>query len=386
MLRGIRLSGVEIAAALLAASLVACGEGASDGSGDGVDTASAGDYLEAVPDGDQLDLTLDEDGTAEQALSEPAPTPPAAEEPEPGPARIRALAHDVFQRINDRIHDTRDRIREAMAGVEPETLTVGGFQCKRWEKDGERAHWRFTSCRRDAKNRVFAFKLEGRPLDGTDDDLLTVFAGEGRIIARFDDKKRGSGRVGYDLDNLNELTGEGPTGKIGIGYRAVGKVRQLEVGLHELKQGADDVGISARYSYRQEIGKGGHVKLKANADLVTRDDDGNLVLGQDGTAEKARVALSWKHDKGARAAVALCDGTVGEGECVHLKQCWSRDDRLQQDDLSPDAGKHFDRGCDPGDGAVNDEPSESDVSEPAAGNGDIPGPAVQEPGADPAEG
>jgi hypothetical protein len=350
------LRNIGIGAALAALTLAGCGT-AEDSSLD-----SGEDFLEAVPEGVELELSFDDAATDE-----------APEDLPDGAPRIRRLTVDVFHEVNGLIRRTRGHIREALDGVEPETFEEGKLECKRWETDGAEAHWRFTSCVRDAKNRHYAFRLEGRPLDGG--DFATVFAGEGKAAARFDGKKRGHGTVLYDLDQLHALTGEGPTGKIGIGYRAVGRVRQLALGLRDVTSGEDAVGLSARYRYRQIAGIGGHVRLLAHGDVVT-ETSGSLALGEDGVAEWARVNLGWRRDVGARAAVAVCGGTVGEGECVQLKQCWDDRDVVASESLGDDG--RFDRACAQGPVPVEDAPTEDEVAAPDA----LP---VEEPAPDPME-
>ncbi len=277
-------------------------------------SADGDEYIEAIPGTQELALTLDEEDSAggfdstDQALNGE-------------PIRLRDLTVGVANRVNRVVRGTLDHLREAADGTVPEAATIGGFECKRWQRANDAVEWRLTSCLRDRRDRLFGFILEGRPAEADGGRWKPVFAGKGRVIPRFDGKKRGAGLVGYDLDNLNALTGEGPVGKIAIGYRAVGAVRQLHLGLKDFAPEGEEV-LSARYAYDHLLGVGGRVRLLLLDDIVTRDDEGRLARGEDGTRELGRIAIGWRRGVGARAAAAVCGGTVGP-RCVTISQCWS---------------------------------------------------------------
>ncbi len=355
---------------LVAFALNACGgDTESDDPVLGVDE----EYLEAIPTEDQLNLLLtDQEG---QALS--------SEEYalEGSPAQVRALTQEIFQRINSTVQDSLQRMRQAASNVEPETYEEGAIKCKRWVGSHEGVEWRLRSCHRDLRNRLYGFVLEGRA-EGTE-EYLSVFAGEGRVMARFDGKRRGAGKIGYDLDNLNSLTGQGPTGKIGIGYRAVRKVRQLHIGLKEFSRDGSEP-ISARYNYKHLIGVGGKVSLATRADFVTTDENGEFVTGQDDVVERGRISLGWKRGLGARAALVVCDGTVGEGECVRISQCWKRNSNIVAETLSSgEAQPAFESAeCPEAPFSVEEPPSVEELELP--GDGEL-APEVPEPTADPNE-
>lgn len=300
---------------LLAAVLVTVGcAPPDDGTVVDVEGNASDEYIEAIPGTQELALTIDEDDPAggfastSQALNGEA-------------LRLRDLTVGVAHRVNRVVRRTLNHLREAADGAVPEQATVGGFDCKRWRQGNEGVEWRLTSCLRDRRDRVFGFVLEGRPADAAGGGWMPVFAGTGRVIPRFDGKKRGAGLVGYDLDNLRALTGEGPVGKIAIGYRAVGAARQLHLGLKDFAPDGEQA-ISARYAYDHLLGTGGRVRLLLLDDIVTRDESGRLARGEDGTRELGRVAIGWRRGVGARAAAAVCGGTVGE-RCVTISQCWS---------------------------------------------------------------
>lgn len=359
--------------------LFACGGDDADDAADAGATpevTESSDYLDSVPSGDELTLELtDADGQAltasEFALEDGAR------------ARVRDITLAVFERVNTIVHESYDRVRLAVEDVEPETLEIEGFNCKRWLKTIEGVDWRLRACRRDKALRLYGFLLEGRPEGGADADFVPVFAGEGVVRPRFDGKKRGAGRVGYNLDNFNALTGNGPTGKIGVGYRAVGRVRQLNVGLKGFTRDGEEP-INALYRYRQLIGVGGKVTLTARADLIAEDENGDLIQGEDGLVERNRVSLGWLRDKGGRAAVVHCDGTLGEGQCIRRSQCWRKEGELTQDETGEvtDAPSFTPAHCPMAD--VDPVPGEDEL--PADGGEEFLGaPDVGEPAADPEE-
>lgn len=341
-----------------------------------VEVSEASEYLEAIPTADELSLALtDADGQALTAAE-------FALEGEGAPARVREITLAVFERVNAIIDRTQARILAEIKDVEPEELELGGFTCKRWLKTIEGVEWRLRACRRDRALRLYGFLLEGRAEGGAEADYAPVFAGEGVIRPRFDGQKRGVGRIGYDLDNLNALTGQGATGKLGIGYRAVGRVRQLNVGLKGFAP-EGDTPTDALYRYRQLIGLGGKVRLVARADLLAEDENGALVQGEDGLIERSRISLGWLRGKGGRAALLHCDGTVGEGQCVRRSQCWREAGLLTHDaEGRPDDAPDFAAArCPLADIDPIEEESLPDLTDEAL----LGAPAIDEPNADPEE-
>ena len=367
--------------------LPACGS-SDDNTGSGA--ASTDDFAEAIPGDEELALTLDDtpENTAQSAL-----TPDDAVGQ---PSRIRALAHNVFERVNGLRHQAHTRIEALISDTDPTVTTKGPLTCKQWQVDQNNVHWQLTSCEKNKKNRHYAFALKGRPIDAGDDALVAVFEGEGRVMARFDGKKRGAGAVRFDFDALAELTGPSadlaPAGRVGMGFRAVGAVRQLNVALHDFAPAGDDTPINALYHYKHIVDVGGRIGFLAHGDIVARADDGTLMQGEDGQDELVRAVVAWNRGVGARAAAAICGGTAGEGTCERIVQCWKADGNGSAE-AAPDADGHgnghgghlnFSAAECPaapaGIGDISDVPAEDETTAP--GDDSLP----SEPAADPAEG
>jgi hypothetical protein len=321
-------AGFAVSAAL---ALTACGGNESDEGGTQTAGATEGDFAEAIPDSQALALTLDDGATESEDTAAAADGSPA------GPARLRGLTRAVFENVNALREEAHARVAALIEGVEPETYSEGKVECRRWATDNEAGtvHWVLTSCRRDAKNRHYAFALKGRPVDAGDEALVPVMAGEGKVVARFDDRKRGHGRIGFDFDQYAALTGrEGPAGRLGIGYRAVGPVRQLNVALRDFARAGDETPVSGLYRFKHIQDTGGRVTLIANGDLVTADESGALRLGEDGLEEHVRAAVAWRRGLGARAVAAVCGGSAGEGECARVVQCWRADGAVAHEETA----------------------------------------------------
>jgi hypothetical protein len=150
--------------------------------------------------------------------------------------------------------------------------------------------------------------------------------------------------VGFDLDALGALTGEGRgVGKVGIGFRHVGRVRQLNVALRDFARGEDETPVSALYRYKRIVGIGGHASLLARGDVLTRDDAGGLTYGEDGSDEEMRMRLGWIKDQGARAVAIACGGTVGDGECARIVGCWTMGGETRHEAIESDSGERPER-------------------------------------------
>ncbi len=332
------------------------------------------EFAEAIPTSEMLRLEAGDAGRGGQGLT--------LEQGLGTPSELKNHADAVVARVNGALEVTHARIEALIEGVEPREVARNGVTCKIWETDGDRAHWLLSSCERPARGEGFAFLLAGRPLASTsEDDYLPVFAGAGARLEAVEGRRRGAGRVGYNLDNLNALTGEGPTGKVGIGYRAAGRARQLNIGLKGFKAAGEERDISALYNFKKVEGVGGRLAFKVLTDFMTREG-GELSRGQDGVDEFGRVALSFAQGKGARAAAVACGGSVGEGRCVGLHQCWAPSGEVTFEELAEgsEARPQWEEtSCPALREALDAAPSEGDLSPAPEGEGGLPAPAV--PGA-----
>ena len=148
-----------------------------------------------------------------------------------------------------------------------------------------------------------------------------------------------------------------------------------------------DQDFSAVYRYNHVVGKGGLLKFAFKADVVSLDG-GELSEEKDGEDELGRVSLAYARSGKARVAGILCGGSLGEGECVRLRECFESDSQVTFGALflNPDERPDFDATACPGEAElpiVEDEaPSEGELEASDADNGDIPGPAVEEPAAE----
>ncbi len=340
------------------------------------------EYTEALPDQQMLMMSLTEDEAQQQALTEGIYQAALVNDP----SQIQARAQEIADRVNAAVEETQAIIDANIEGVTPTETTVGRFLCRVWEKDIDANHWRLAVCERDLAAKRYFFSLYGWPLTGTEADKMLVLAGEGRILPRFDGKRRGAGRIGYNFDNWNALTGQGPTGKAAIGYRAAGRLRQLHVGLRDLLPEGQTTPRSALYRFAHVIGKGGHLRFVVDDDVVKPEGNG-FVMGEDGIIELARAGLDWARGIGARATARVCGGSVGEGQCVFVRQCWKADNRVTFEDLravlTGEEASPWDPAACPADDALplppSEVPTEEDTTVPEDSTGEVPGPAVDEP-------
>ena len=356
---------------LASAGLVACGAGGED--------AVVDEFAEAIPNEGMLGLELGEGDQVGQALT--------VEQGIVGdPSDLRGHAQQAVSRVNEMLRETHARIDALIEDVEPTEVIREGVTCKVWEDDGQRAHWLLTSCRKDARARRFGFVLLGRPLDSTSKgDYVAVFAGEGALLPRFEGARRGAGRVGYNLDNLHSLRGEGPTGKIGIGYRAAGRARQLNIGLQNFQPADAEQDISALYSFKRVVGRGGHLAFNLKADFLAASEEGDLSRGQDGLDEFGRVAVSFARNKAARTVAAVCGGSVGEGRCAAIHQCWVASGEVSYEEIAEDAEatpQWEPTSCPELRESLDAAPSEGEMAPAPTGEDALPAPEVPEPSID----
>jgi hypothetical protein len=372
-----------LTAFILALSLLSFGCGG--GGGDDEEEENEADFTEAIPNGDVIGVELDEEGGGQGlTLAE------QAQAAEGQASRFAEHAGKTAERINDARQIVQTLV-DAVVDATPSIEEIEGRKCRVFEGDKDGNRLVLTSCAVNRVARNFAFKLEGRAAEGSDDDLKILMAGQAKILVPNAGKRRGVGRVGFNLDAINELTGNGPTGQVAIGYRAAGRFRQVVAGFRDFQGDDDAQEFSALYNFKSIKGKGGTLKFIFNADVVSIDG-GMLSEDLDGVAEVGRVSLAFSRNGKARIAGVVCGGSLGE-ECIFGRECAEANGTLTFTSFAQDEGDQleFDSAKCPvkGDGAddvplVEDEPpSEGDV-EPDDGDndGDIPGPAVDAPSED----
>ncbi len=355
------------------AGLAACAPGSDDSSDP---TVENDEYVEAIPNTTMLGLDM---GDAEVVQAGQNLTVQQALTAQPG--SIREHAQEVMGNVNDMLGRTHDRIENIIANNEP-TVIVNreGKECKLWETDGELNHWALAVCKTDARAKRFGVLLAGKPLGAPDNQYKAVFAADAHKLQRHEGARRGHGRAGYNLDNLNALTGQGPTGTIGIGYRAAGPARQLNLGFKNFQPEAAEQSIDALYRFTHIAGRGGDFRFALHADFLTRDEEGDLTRGQDSVDELGRVVLTFAKDRAARAAAAVCGGTVGEGRCIAVRQCWTAtgEPTFEETDENVDAAPQWEpTSCT--DLRFGDEtPGDDAMDAPEEDSDGIPAPAVPE--------
>lgn len=340
--------------------------------------AASGDaYASAIPSGEMLSLTTDGDVTAQGLTLE------QGVEGEASPI------HAESQRVRDALDRLRAatsaRIDEVVAGGVAEEVTIGRLSCKKWEKEGERAHWRLQVCQVDARAERFSFVLQGRALDAGEDGYMPVFAGQGVRLPEVDGRRRGVGQLGYNFDNYATLTGESFSGKLGIGYRAAGRVRQLHLGLKDVQGPGMEEAHTGRFAFRHLLGKGGSFRFAAPLDLVALDGEGAPTRGADGTDERVRAGVVWTREGRARSAASICGGTLGE-RCVHAASCWERTGVVSFEEESGElVTPTWDEAACPAPAELPEEitepPSEEETGLPAGTEGETGAPMMDEPAA-----
>jgi hypothetical protein len=299
----------------LVVAFAACGGGGGE-DGD--------EYSEAVPDMDQLALELGEDGAVSGALS-------AEEGAVIGdPAQMRALAQKVADGLNGLLGDTHAGVKALMQNGASATFKVGALQCRVWEGLGaDGVYWKLLGCLKDRNQKHYAVLLRGRAATAMDDAaFVPVFAADVKLLPRHEEKRRGFGWIGYDFDNLAALTGKDFAGRLGIGFHAAGRARQMRIGLDGVKTPGMADAQSGVFKYVRVIGHGGRFAFITRADVVAKDATDKLTAGQDGVNEAIRAAFAWRADQRFRTVVAACDGTLGAKVCIRVAQCWAADQKV----------------------------------------------------------
>lgn len=354
--------------------MMACGTGSN---------VADDEYVGPIPEKSALLITLDEDGSTSYALE-------SEESPVVGdPAKFRELGQSIADGLNKLITDTHEGLTWLLENSEPIDFKWKGYSCKLFEGDGEKVHWQLTSCIKDKKAKKNYFVLRGRPV-GTNDPLLPVVAGMGQKLPNYKGKWRGAGWIGYDLDNLSKIRGDNIGGKVGIGYRAAGKMRQINIGLKELKGINMNEPTTGIYRYKHIIGVGGRFSFLTKADVLAKDSQGNVMAGQDNISETLFAKMGWLVMGNARTVVRVCDGTLGNPkQCLMFVQCWDANKKLTFDELiSKDKEITWDETqCPelPSTLIVDKAPDETDLNLPGPVDSEIDAPGIPEPEADPAE-
>ncbi|OIP43337.1 MAG: hypothetical protein AUK47_02885 [Deltaproteobacteria bacterium CG2_30_63_29] len=354
------------------------------------DTENSGDseFAEAIPSDEMLTLSVDGGAGGGQA----GDTYATAEQGLEGqPSRVYEHLQATADRVNTARLKTRQLIEAILNANQARTDKVAGTDCKIWTHETAEHEWQLSSCVSDRAAKRYLYALRGRPLGSTAAaDYKLVVGGWGAVLPRHNELKRGHGVVGYDFDNSFALLGEGPTGKMAVGYRAAGPFRQIVVGVRDFQPVGAAQAYSALYNYKHAIGKGGHIRFIIDADMVSKDASDVLVETLDGVNEVGRFNAAWSTAGKARTSGIVCGGSLGDGVCITHHECWDAGRTVTFFDLGGDAANppQWDAtGC-PADAElpvpVDGPPSEEDVTPPTAdGDAATPGPALEPPAADP---
>lgn len=326
------LSTLALLSALTLA-IAACGGADDEPNGDSSNnngsttTAESSEYVESLPTAEMV--SIDEADSEGLSLRQNlAPEDALEAQTESVSGRLRDHIANVRSSTQALIDKTHAQIDTIIANGEVVATTVNGEECRVWTYDGAKLAWRLGICRKTGavdglSGQAYGWMLQGRALDAAEDAAYDrIAAGESLKLTREDGKRGGAGRAFYDFDNLAKYTGEDYSGKLGIGYRAAGRARQVWLGLKELDGPGAAGPRTALYRYAHVIGKGGRLQLLTRHDLLARDASDMLVEGKDDVEELSRAAVVWSAQGRTRVNVYACNGTVGQGECVHMRQCW----------------------------------------------------------------
>lgn len=309
-------------------------------------------YLEALPSAEMLTLSM-ESGIETRVDTEKSP--------------MREHTDKLMADLNKLLTDTHTSLDSVKNLGQHDSFTSGGNSCHRWTLKGWVIFWKLEVCEESSER--YAFNLKGRPVASTDDaDYKEVTTGFGTRLPDFESARCGVGFIYYNFDNFGVLTKTQIFGTMGIGYRVAGKVRQLNIGMKNLKAGLMLQSYSALYHYMHKVGKGGIFKYLGEFDLLTTIA-GLPVFGLDGKKEIARRVVAWSTKGHARTLTSICGGTIDDiigypHKCVVAAHCWKADGTVTLDEIV--------------DGTVNWElceplemtdplvtPDESELAEPA---------------------
>ncbi|MBC7793705.1 MAG: hypothetical protein H7Z43_08350 [Clostridia bacterium] len=325
---------------------------------------------DAVPDAQMLAITTPST-TDDQALST-------------DPSTINAAAEALADDVNDAVGLLQSKIDQLRATATVQTTTVGLTTCDVWIATIDAVAYRLSACERERLLQTHTFILEAHAATSTDDkDYVTVAAGHGGGLKSYEGERRGYGTIAYDFDALRTIRGSGPSGKIAIGYRAAGQVRQLAISYKGFAYN-ESVPQSARITYKRIVGTGGKITFATYADVLAPGPNaGSYVNGTDGLDENARVSLGWLASGSARAAAFACGGTVGQGACVHVAQCYSVSGSVSYEQIVAGTASVSFSATDCSNADVDDAPSDDDMTVSTDASADLAGaPAVDEPVAD----
>jgi hypothetical protein len=295
-----------------------CGE--DDGEPGAQAPADGAEYSDSVPSALMVDITEDGDS----ALSEGA----LAQALVPDGSVVRQHVRNVRSKMNDLIRKTHNAVDTVTSQGTLSAVEIKGEQCRQWDHTGDKAQWRLIVCKKSGQlgniqGQRFGWLMGGKALDAAADAAyLPVAAGESVKLEGYRGGRGGVGRIGYNFDNLATLRGESYGGKLGLGYRANGKARQVVLGLKAVKLEQQEEALSALYRYTHVLNRGGRLVLATKHDLIKPGADGGFEAGQDGVDELGRASIAWNKEGRARITLAACGGTLGQGQCALVRQCW----------------------------------------------------------------
>jgi hypothetical protein len=279
------------------------------------------EYLESVPD--MMMLNLSQDGQSSKL--------------DGTQSTIREDQLNFFDGVNKLLSDTDDLVKNITSNVQPTDFTNNqGKKCRAWVFNGEKNNFALTVCNTRPLLKQYTYALFVRDLASTDDaDYRILFAGFGTPQTRYlNTQKRGYGYIGYNFNNYKEFVGLNVEGYIGIAYRAVGIVRQVHIGLKDFKSSEQTQAYTALYRYKHVVGMGGVLKYLTEYDFLSKDENQNIILGEDGLKEAARRVSVWSTNGQARVATLVCNGTLGQDQCLFHAHCWGTDGNITYDDVA----------------------------------------------------
>lgn len=311
---------------------------------------------------------------------------------------IQQHVESVRDGIENLLHGTLQGVNMLVTVVPAKDIND---RCKMWQIDDtpKGIGYQLFSCEEDRVAKRYAFLLRARKLSGG--VYLPIFAGRGAILPRFENLRRGHGWVAYDFDNMKTVGGAGSSnigGKLGIGYRAAGRVRTLHLGFKDFLADNATEPVTALYRFTHVVGKRAAFHMVSKGDYFATTAEKKLVSGQDGKQDVMRIVAVWNKQRAARAAIAICGDTVsgltgGSLACVAMRQCWGPDGIVTFEEPPPNGSW---ASCAPVDGADESlaAPGETDVAPPqgedsvASPNGEgagVSAPRIAEPAPSPEE-